>query len=120
GIEVRRVWGEEWPAGSDLVGQRIAIVRRAALHDVGDEDLVTRPLDRREQLDELVAGPSHDRPPQAVLVEPRSLADEHDLGRGVAPPGTALVRVSWSRHPLQTRASPAVTSSAPWRSAFVS
>src|SRR5439155_13806006 len=81
---------QEWPAGSDLVRQRIAIVRRPALHDVGDEDLVTRPLDRREQLDELVAGPSHERPPQAVFVEPRSLADEHDLGGGVALAGNRV------------------------------
>ena len=71
-------------AGRDLVGLRVAIVGRPALDDVRDEHVLATPADVREELDQQVAGPTDERPALAVLVEARALADEHDLGLGVA------------------------------------
>src|SRR5438552_3086093 len=72
--------------GGNLVRFRIAILRGAALDDVGDEHLVASPAERREELDEQVAGPPDERTALAVFVLARSLADEDDLRVGVALP----------------------------------
>src|SRR4029453_19292254 len=67
-------------ARGDLVRLGIAVVRRPALHDVRDEDVVARPLDGAEELVQEPAGPADERPALAILVEPGALADEDDLG----------------------------------------
>ena len=71
-------------AGRDLVGLRVAIVRRPAFDDVGDEHVLAPPADRGQQLHEQVAGTTDERPALAVLVEAGALADEDDLGLRVA------------------------------------
>ena len=76
--------------GGDLVGHRVAIVRRPALHDVRDEHIRTPPAERTEQLDEQVPGPADERPTFAILVLARALADEDDLGIGIALTGDGL------------------------------
>jgi hypothetical protein len=77
--EVRR-------ARRDLVRLRVAVVGRPAFHDVRDEDLVASPAERPEELRQQVAGAADERPAEAVLVEARALADEHDLGVGAPLP----------------------------------
>ena len=71
-------------AGRDLVRLRVAVVGRPALDDVGDEHVLAPPADRGEELDQEVAGPADEWPALPVLVEARPLADEDDLGLGVA------------------------------------
>ena len=72
-----------------------------------------------EQLHEQVAGATDERPALAILVLARALTDEHDLRGRVPLPGTAFVRVSWSRQRVQARTSAAIASSAARRSASV-
>ena len=69
-------------AGGDLIGLRIPVAGRAALDHVGDEDLLARPQDRREQLVEERPGLADERPALPVLVETRTFAHEDDLGCG--------------------------------------
>src|SRR4029079_8903240 len=61
-------------------------VRRAAFHDVRDEDLVASPAERAQVLRQEVGGAADERPAQPILVEARALADEHDLGVGAPLP----------------------------------
>ena len=82
-LEVRR-------AGRDLVGLRVAVVGRAALHDVRDEDLVAAPAERAQVLRQELAGATDERPAEPILVESRALADEHDLGVGAALAGDGV------------------------------
>ena len=56
-IERLDLAAQERRAGGDLVGLGVAVVGRAALDDVGDEDLVAPPADRPEQLGEERARP---------------------------------------------------------------
>ena len=77
-------------AGLDLIRLGIAIVGRPALHDIRDEHLVALPADGAEHPDEQVPGPAHERPTGAILVLSRPLADEDDLGIGMALAGHGL------------------------------
>ena len=74
---------QERGAGGDLVGLRVAVLRRAALDDVRDEDVLAPPADRAEQADEEVAGPAHERAALAILVHPGTLSHEDDLRAGM-------------------------------------
>src|SRR5258706_238177 len=69
-----------WRPAPDLVWLGVAVVGWPALHDVRDEDLAPAPAQRGEELHEEVAGPTDERPPEAVLVDPGPFADEDDLG----------------------------------------
>ena len=71
-------------AGFDLVGQWIAVSRRAAFENVDDIDVVTRKPDVGEQLVEQLACRADERDALLVLVEAGSLADEHQIGVRVA------------------------------------
>ena len=71
-------------------GFGVAVVGRTALDDVRDEHVLAPPADRSEQAHEQVAGAADERAALAVLVEARALADEHDLGRGIALAGHGL------------------------------
>ncbi len=82
---------EERRAGGDLVGLRVPVVGRPALHDVGDEHVLAPPAERAKEPDEHAPGAAHERTPLAILVEARALADEHDLG----------VRIALARHRLR-------------------
>ena len=66
-------------AGLDLVGQGIPIARRSAHDDIGDVHLVAREADTREQLLQQLPRGSDERDALLVLVEPRRLADEHQI-----------------------------------------
>ncbi len=68
----------------DLVGLGVAVSRRAALEDVRDVDLGPREADALEQAVEQLPGLADERDPLLVLVEAGSLADEHQVGFGVA------------------------------------
>src|SRR6185295_5865610 len=82
-LEVRRARG-------DLVGLRVAVAGRPALHDVGDEDLLAPPADRGEEADEQLAGAADERPALGILGLAGTLADEHDLGVRMALAGHGL------------------------------
>ena len=71
-------------AGRDLVRLRVTVLGRPALDHVGDEHVLAPPADRGEELDQEVAGAAHEWPALPILVEARALADEDDLGLGVA------------------------------------
>ena len=66
-VEDLQLASQEWPAGGDLVRLRVAIVGRAALHHVGDEDVVPSPADHAQQLIEEIAGTAHEGAALAVL-----------------------------------------------------
>ena len=68
----------------DLVGLRIAVAGRAALDDVRDVAVGARPRPiSAEQLVEQPPGLADERHALLVLVEPRRLADEHQVGIGI-------------------------------------
>jgi predicted short-subunit dehydrogenase-like oxidoreductase (DUF2520 family) len=73
-------------AGVDLVRQRVAVARRTALEDVGDEHVAPLQADLAQQLVEQLAGPPHERQPLEVLLLTGGLPDEHQVGVGVAGP----------------------------------
>ena len=59
---------------------------RPALQDVGDEDVVAGQADLGQQAVEELAGAADERQAEPVLVGPRRLADEQQVGVGVARP----------------------------------
>ena len=67
-------------AGRDLLLHRVAVARRAALQDVGDEDVGALQPDAAEQLVEQLSRLADEGDPLLVLVEAGRLADEHQLG----------------------------------------
>jgi hypothetical protein len=73
-------------AGIDLGRLRIAVARRPALEYVGDEALLPRESDLREQLVEEAASAADERLALTILVEAGSLAHEHQVGVGVPGP----------------------------------
>src|SRR3954470_18965952 len=68
----------------DLLGQRIAVPGRAALEDVRHKDLAPRQADLAEQGVEELPGAPHERLALLVLGGAGGLADEHQVGVGVA------------------------------------
>ncbi len=75
---------QERRAGRDLVRLRVAILRRPALDDVGDVDLLALETDRADHLVELLPGAADERLALRVLVGARPLADEHQVGVRIA------------------------------------
>src|SRR4051794_25794722 len=71
-------------AGVDLLRQRVAVARRAALQDVGHEDVLAGEPDLRQGLVEQPARLADEREALLVLVGARGLADEHQVRVGVA------------------------------------
>ena len=71
-------------AGADLAGFRVAVVRRAALDDVGNEDLLPAHADGAEQAFEELTGGANERPALLVFVEAGGFADEQQGAVGVA------------------------------------
>ena len=69
-------------AGVPLFGQRVAVLRRAALDDVGDENvLVPRQVHRGEILVQQLAAAAHKGQALLVLVFAGAFADEHHFRR---------------------------------------
>ena len=83
-------------AGLHLVRLRIAIVRRAALKNVGDIDCFARQTDGTQHLVKQLPGPADKRFALAILVRTRGFADDQPFGIGVTNakycPGTRLVQ----------------------------
>ena len=78
-----------WPRGtggtlSISSGQRVAVARRAALHDVGDVHLVAGEPDALDEAGEQLPGPAHERLAGEVLLLAGTLADEQQVGVGIA------------------------------------
>src|SRR3954452_6144003 len=71
-------------AGLDLLGQWVAVARRAATDHVRDEHIRALDTDLLEQLAEQLARTADKREPLSVLTRARRLADEHEVGVGVA------------------------------------
>src|SRR5690606_13545145 len=67
---------EDREVGLDLGRERVAVVRRAALEDVRDVDLVALEVDRFEDLVEELPRAPDERLAEAVLVGPRRLTDD--------------------------------------------
>ena len=69
----------------DLLRQRVAVAGRPALEDVGDEDVAraSRPISPSSWSSSLPAWPTNGRPCLSSLA-PGRLADEHQVGVGVA------------------------------------
>ena len=73
-------------AGLDLGRVRVAVAGRTALEHVGDEHVRAGQADLPQQLLQQLAGRAHERQALLVLVRARRLADEHQVGVGVARP----------------------------------
>ena len=78
-------------AGEDFVGARIAVVGRAVLDDVGDEDLLTLHVDQAQQVLEVIAGAPDERQAAPVFVKAGAFTNEDDVGRGAAAAGHGVV-----------------------------
>ena len=63
---------------------RVAVSRRAALDDVGDIDVGPLEPDRVDHPRQKLAGSSDERPREPVLLRAGALADEHQIGVGIA------------------------------------
>src|SRR5215207_10590066 len=72
------------PARLDLVRQRVAVARWAALDDVGDVDLVATQPDVGDEPGKELARPTDERDALAVLLRTRPLADEHEIRARIA------------------------------------
>src|SRR5918993_4381695 len=70
---------EEWLAAVDLVGFRVAVLGRTALHHVRDVDVIAREAHGFDHLGEQLPGPPDKGNALDVLVRPRRLADEHQV-----------------------------------------
>jgi hypothetical protein len=83
-------------AGLDLVGLRVPVVGGPTFQNVGDEDIGPGQADLLQKLVQQLSGLPHERQALLVLVGPGGLADEHQLGIGVAGPeddvGAGLVQ----------------------------
>ena len=90
-------------ARRDLVGERVAVLGRAALDHVGDVDVGAGQADLAQEFRQQLAGRSHERLALLVLVKARSLAHEHQLARWDrprrTPPGCARCRARNGRNP---------------------
>src|SRR3954454_9220707 len=71
-------------AGFDLVGLRVAVARRPALDDVGDVHIVARQPNALDEAREELPGPADERDALLVLFGTGTLADEHEVGVGIA------------------------------------
>jgi len=71
-------------AGVELVGLGIAVLRRTALDDVGDVDVIARQLHRLDDVGEQLSGAADKRFALQVLVASGRLADEHQISVRIA------------------------------------
>ena len=108
-LQVRR-------AGRDLVGLRVAVVGRPALHDVRDEHVLPAPADRPiSSVEQLARRPTKGRPWASSFAG--ALADEDDLGLRSRPrPGRPSFASRGAGSSCTIRTSAAMASSACWRS----
>ena len=88
-----------------LLGQRVAVPRRAALERVRDVDVRTSQPDAGEQLVEELPGLADERDALLVFVETGRLAHEHQIRVRVAVAEHDLRPALRSAHRVQTEAS---------------
>ena len=75
---------QEGRAGRNLLGLGVTVSGRAALHHVGNVDLVARKAGNREERVELVPGGTHEGLALQVFISARALAHEHNARVGIA------------------------------------
>lgn len=75
---------EEWDAGVGFVGLGGAVLRGPALDDIGDVDLFALEAHGGDHVVEELATPAYEGQALGVFVRAGALADEHELGVGVA------------------------------------
>src|SRR5215208_3854149 len=80
-----------WVAGPYLAGLRLAVLEpatlldgRAALHDVGQVDLLAGQVHGRQDVVEELAGPPDERQSRSIFVLARALTDEHQGRVGIS------------------------------------
>ena len=83
-LDDRDLLDEPRCARLDLVRQRVAVRGRTALQHVGDVDVLPAKADLAEHAREQLSGGADERLPLLVLVEPRRLPDEHQVGVWIA------------------------------------
>src|SRR5882724_906515 len=71
-------------AGCHLVRQRLAVLRRPTLHDIGDVYIFAPKSDSLDDLVQQLAGLAHEWSPHGVFGGARSFADEHQFRVGIA------------------------------------
>ena len=71
---------QPFAAGHYLAGHRVAVLGRAALDHIGDEDLVAFIADHADKLVEVLAGRAHERPASLVFVPAGGFADKEEPG----------------------------------------
>src|SRR6185312_9853481 len=103
-------------AGGHFVRLGIAVPWRAALHHVGDVDLVAGLLDRLDDAVEQLAGGAHARQSLPVLLGPRSPTNISSAA-GLPEPNTTFVRPSLSQQRVQPAAAAARAASSEARPA---
>ncbi len=84
GLMTSICWNRNGSHVVDFVRLRIAVLRRAALDDVRDVDVLAREVDRFDDLRQQLAGAADERDALHVLVGARRLADEHQVRVGIA------------------------------------
>ena len=91
----RDLRAQERLAGLDLVGLRVAVARRAALHDVRDVDLLAAEAHRLDHLREELARLADEGLALAILVRAGTLARRTSARRaGFPTPKTSVVRAA--------------------------
>ena len=96
----------------DLVGLRVPVARRPALHDVGDVDLLARESHRLDDLREQLPGASDKRLALLVLVGAGPSPTNIRRASGLPTPKTMLVRPACSLQRVQSPMSARMTSAA--------
>jgi hypothetical protein len=66
-------------AGGDLARLRVAVARRPALHDVGDEHVLALPADRPQQLGQQLTGRAHERTAGGIFASAGPLTHQQDV-----------------------------------------
>ena len=84
GLNDLKLFEQEGLAGEDLLRQRVAVVRRATLQHVADEDVVAGEAHRFDHLGEQLARLADEGDALAVLLKARGFADEHEASSWVA------------------------------------
>ena len=99
GADQGRLIAEIADAGILLRIQGVPVLRRTALDDVGNVDvLMPVQVDELQHVVQQLAPPAHKGLALKVLVLAGALTDEHDLGVPGPTPNTTLVRLSARAH----------------------
>ena len=84
GLDHLHLLEEIRPAGLYLEGLGVPIARRPRLEDVGDKDILAGQPDALQKLAKELSSATDEGQTPTILLSPRRLADEHQVGIGVA------------------------------------